>query len=135
MARSRNLRPGPGSTDRRGRWIALPAYMIILGRAFGIPIRVDRSWFIVFALVACSLALVYFPRALPTAPAAAHWAWGVGAAVLLFASLLAHELAHARTAHHYGIRVESITLHLLGGVSEMAEEPPTPRAELLIAVA
>src|SRR5262249_32050006 len=52
-----------------------------------------------------------------------------------FASLLAHELAHARTAHHYGIRVESITLHLLGGVSEMAEEPPTPRAELLIAVA
>jgi Zn-dependent protease len=109
--------------------------MITLGRAFGIPVRVDRSWFIVFALVACSLALVYFPRALPAAPAVALWAWGVGAAVLLFASLLAHELAHARTAHHYGIRVESITLHLLGGVSQMVEEPPTPRAELLIAAA
>jgi len=109
--------------------------MIILGRAFGIPVRVARSWFIVFALVACSLALVYFPRALPAAPAMAHWAWGVAAAVLLFASLLAHELAHALTAHHYGIRVESITLHLLGGVSQMVEEPPTPRAELLIAAA
>ena len=82
--------------------------MIALGRAFGIPVRVDRSWFVVFALVASTLAFVYFPRALPTAPAVAHWAWGVGAAVLLFASLLAHELAHALVAERSGIRVESI---------------------------
>ncbi|OLB99586.1 MAG: hypothetical protein AUH30_04675 [Candidatus Rokubacteria bacterium 13_1_40CM_68_15] len=109
--------------------------MIALGRAFGIPVRVDRSWFVVFALVASTLAFVYFPRALPTAPAVAHWAWGVGAAVLLFASLLAHELAHALVAERSGIRVESITLYLLGGVSQMVEEPPTPRAELLIAAA
>jgi len=108
--------------------------MIPLGRAFGIPVRADRGWFVVFALVASTLALSYFPRALPAAPAVAHWAWGVSAAVLLFASLVAHELAHALTARRYGIRVESITLHLFGGVSQMVEEPPTPRAELLIAV-
>ena len=108
--------------------------MMVLGRAFGIPIRVDRSWFISFALVASSLALVYFPRALP-APPVVHWAWGVGCALLLFVSLVAHELAHALTAQRYGIRVESITLRLLGGVSQMVEEPSTPRAELLTAAA
>src|SRR5262249_4379177 len=134
--RSGNLCPGPGSTGRRGRWIAaLPAYMMVLGCAFGIPIRVDRSWFISFALVASSLALVYFPRALPAGPAVVHWAWGVGCALLLFVSLVGHERAHALTAQRYGIRVESITLHLLGGVSQMVEEPFTPRAELLIAAA
>jgi len=109
--------------------------MMVLGRAFGIPIRVDRSWFISFALVASSLALVYFPRVLPAAPPVVHWAWGVGSALLLFVSLVAYEVAHALTAQRYGIRVESITLHLLGGVSQMVEEPSTPRAELLIAAA
>jgi len=107
--------------------------MITLGRIRGIPVRAERGWFVVFAVVTSSLAVVYFPRAVPAAPTLAHWAWGVGAAMLLFVSLLAHELAHALAARSYGIRVESITLHLLGGVSQMVDEPPTPHAELLIA--
>jgi Zn-dependent protease len=50
-------------------------------------------------------------------------------------TLLAHEYAHARTAQHYGIRVSSITLWLLGGVSQLDGDPPHPRAELTIALA
>src|SRR5262249_48481301 len=82
-----------------------------------------------------SLAIGYVPRVMPAASSVADWAWGVGAAALLFASLLTHELAHALTARRHGLRVDSITLHLLGGVSQIVGEPPTPREGVLIAAA
>jgi len=109
--------------------------MIQLGRAFGIPIRLQATWFVVVAIVTSSLAVAYFPRVLPQTSALAHWSWAVGAAALLFASLVIHELAHALVARRFGMRVRSITLHALGGVSEMIDEPAHPRAEFVIAIA
>jgi Zn-dependent protease len=64
---------------------------------------------------------------------AAYWTAGVGTAVAFFASLLAHELGHAVVARRAGLRVEGITLWLLGGVAKLNGEAADPRAELRIA--
>lgn len=61
--------------------------------------------------------------------------WGLPAFVLLFASIVLHELGHAEVARHYGIRVPRIDLHLLGGTASLASTPKTPRQEILIAAA
>ena len=101
----------------------------------GIPIYVHAGWVIVYALITWSLAVGYFPQALPELPAAAHWVNGLIAALLLFVSVLLHELSHAFVALGQGLRVRDITLHVFGGVSHIEEEARTPRAELLIALA
>jgi Zn-dependent protease/CBS domain-containing protein len=100
----------------------------------GIPIHVHTSWLLVYALITWTLAVGYFPRALPDMPALGHWVSGLVAALLLFLSVLAHELAHSLVATAHGLRVRGITLHVFGGVSEMQDEPPDPRAEFLIAI-
>jgi Zn-dependent protease/CBS domain-containing protein len=103
-------------------------------RISGIPVRIDVSWLLVFALISWSLAAGYFPRVMPELSPGAAWVHGVGAALALFASVFLHELAHALVALQQGMRVTSIRLHIFGGVSELASEPPTPRAELLVAI-
>jgi Zn-dependent protease len=108
--------------------------MLQIFRVAGIPVRVDASWLIVFGLIAWSLGAGYFPRALPDATAGAAWLHGVVAALLLFVSVFLHELSHALVAMEHGVPVSGIRLHVFGGVSELEAEPPTPRAELLIAV-
>ena len=107
--------------------------MLQVFRVAGIPVRIDVSWLLVFALISWSLAAGYFPRVVPDLSPGAAWVHGVVAAVLLFASVFLHELAHALVALRHGVRVASIRLHVFGGVSELESEPPTPRAELLIA--
>ncbi len=64
-----------------------------------------------------------------------YFAMGLVGALGLFASVVAHEMAHALTARRYGIPMRGITLFLFGGVAEMAAEPPSPRAELVVAAA
>jgi Zn-dependent protease len=71
---------------------------------------------------------------LPDVSPGAAWLHGVLAAALLFVSVLLHELSHALVAIEHGVPVTGIRLHVFGGVSEMAAEPPTPRAEALIAI-
>jgi Zn-dependent protease/CBS domain-containing protein len=100
----------------------------------GIPIKVHVSWLVIYALITWTLAIGYFPRALPDLPAAAHWANGLLAAFLLFVSVLLHELSHSLVAMAHGLSVRGITLHVFGGVSHLEDEPPSPRAEFLIAV-
>ena len=107
--------------------------MLQIFRVAGIPVRVDASWLIVFGLISWSLAAGYFPHVLPDATPAAAWAHGVAAALLLFVSVFLHELSHALVAIEHGVPVRGIRLHVFGGVSELEAEPPTPRAELLIA--
>ena len=107
---------------------------VTLWRIGGIPVRVHASWLLIFALIAWSLSVGYFPHTLPGLPLAAHWAQGLLAALLLFASVLLHELSHAMMAQHYGIPVSSITLHVFGGVSELRREPTGPRMEFAVAV-
>jgi len=110
-------------------------HTIPIGRIFGIPLDVDYSWFLIFALLTWMLALNYYPVELP---GYTHgWYWGLGAvtAVLFFASIVVHELAHSWVALRYKIPVSRITLFVFGGVSQIVGEPPSAGSEFLIAVA
>jgi Zn-dependent protease len=107
--------------------------MLQIFRVAGIPVRVDASWLLVFGLISWSLASGYFPYVLPDVTRGAAWLHAITAAILLFASVFLHELSHALVARHHGVRVSGIRLHVFGGVSELESEPPTPRAEFLIA--
>jgi Zn-dependent protease/CBS domain-containing protein len=100
----------------------------------GIPIRVHFSWLIIFGLITWSLSTFYFPQAAPELPATSYWIKGTIAAVLLFVSVAFHELAHSFIALRYNISIINITLFIFGGVAQMKGEPPTPKAELRIAI-
>jgi Zn-dependent protease len=105
-----------------------------LGKVAGIPIGVHWSLVVIAALLTTSLAGSMLPAVLPNAHGS-YWAAAILAAALFFVSILLHELAHSLLAIHYGQRVEDITLWLLGGVSRFGTESPSPRAELLVALA
>jgi Zn-dependent protease len=100
-----------------------------IGTVMGIPIRVHFSWLIVFGLITWSLSSYYFPKAAPDLPMASYWIKGALAALLLFISVVIHELAHSFVAKKYKISIESITLFIFGGVAQMKGEPPHPKAE------
>ncbi len=104
-----------------------------IGRLFGIEIRVDPSWLFIFVLVGWSLTSL-FGAWHPDWPFATSLVVAVTAALVFFASVLFHELAHSLVALAYGIPVRDITLHLFGGVSNIEKEPPTPGSELLMAI-
>ncbi|MFO0774737.1 MAG: site-2 protease family protein [Nitrospiraceae bacterium] len=106
-----------------------------IGRIFGIPIIVHASWLLVFAFVTWSLATEYLPDALPGQSDARYWGMGSVAALLLFLSVLLHELGHCWVALRYRIPIGRITLFVFGGVAHMRREPATPTAEFLIAMA
>jgi Zn-dependent protease/CBS domain-containing protein len=113
--------------------MALPHWRI--GRALGIPIYVHASWFVVFFFVASSLATGYLPEMLPGLSIPRYWGMGGIAALLLFLSVLLHELGHSYVALRYKIPIKQITLFIFGGMAHMGKEPPSPRAEFLIAIA
>lgn len=100
----------------------------------GVDVAVHASWLIIAALVTWSLATGYFPGALPGSSTAQQWILGGIAAVLLFVSVLVHELAHSLVARSRGLGVTSITLFLFGGVSNLAGEAKDPGTEFRIAI-
>ncbi len=102
---------------------------------FGIPIHVHASWLFVFFFMTWSLATGYLPDMLPGLSEPRYWAMGGVSALLLFASVLLHELGHSLVALRYRIPIGQITLFIFGGVAQMRKEPPHPRAEFLIAIA
>ncbi len=104
-------------------------------RAFGIPIYLDLSWFVVVLLISWSLADNVFPNSLPGRSVSSYWTLGISATLGLFVSIILHELAHALVARRFSVPIRGITLFIFGGVAEMAEEPPSARAEFLVAVA
>ncbi len=107
---------------------------IPIGKAFGIPLRLHYSWFIVFVLITWSLTY-NFLQIYP------HWGLvisivaGVVTSLLFFGSVLAHELLHSIVAQAAGIPIHSITLFIFGGVSQMVEEPKKPQVEFRMALA
>jgi Zn-dependent protease/CBS domain-containing protein len=105
-----------------------------IGHLFGIPLRIHVSWLIVFGLVSWSLAAGYFPAQLPDLPVWSYWAKAIIAALMFFVSVILHELGHSLVARRRGVGIASITLFVFGGVSEMRDEPRTPRHEFEIAV-
>ncbi len=108
---------------------------INLLRVWGIQIVIDYSWFIVFFLVIYSMAEIYFPQAHGQFTKTQYWLMGFVAAVLLFVSVLLHELAHSFVALKQGIQVTSIRLFIFGGVAQIVSEPRSGRHEFLIALA
>jgi Zn-dependent protease/CBS domain-containing protein len=108
---------------------------ISLGRILGIPITLDLSWFLVFALLTWSLATSVFPSEFKRWPVTLYWIVGAATALMLFVSVLLHELGHSIVARRYKIVVRRITLFFFGGVAEIGSEPPSALAEFWIALA
>ncbi|HEV3190765.1 MAG TPA: site-2 protease family protein [Polyangiaceae bacterium] len=104
-----------------------------IGRIFGIDIRIDWSWVFIVLLLTWNLSTV-FTAWHPNWPTSESIGVAVTAALLFFGCVLLHELAHSVVAMRFGLRVRSITLFLLGGVSNIEREPPSARAEFLTAV-
>jgi Zn-dependent protease/CBS domain-containing protein len=104
------------------------------GKVWKIPIRLDFSWFFIFAFFTWMLAARYFPAEFTGWPAAMYWAMGAATSLVLFACVVLHEFGHSAVSLHFGIPVRSITLFLFGGVAQMSEEPPSALAEFWIAV-
>lgn len=100
------------------------------GRVLGIPIRLDLSFFLAFALI-IFLLRGQMSSALPEWE---RWGYAAVGGVIFFVSLLLHELAHSLTARRYGMEVASITLFLFGGVSLIKEDSQRPGQEFLIAI-
>lgn len=108
---------------------------IPLGRIFGIRIGLDYSWFVIFALLTWMLADSYYPEEFKHWSPLLYWLMGAVTAIMLFASVLLHELGHSVVALRYKIPVRSITLFLFGGVAQIGAEPPSAVAEFFIAIA
>jgi Zn-dependent protease len=90
---------------------------------------------VILALLVTSLAGGQFPQVAPGHDGAAYWVAAVGAAAVFYASLLAHELAHAEVARRRHIEVDGIVLWLLGGVSKLRREATNADDEQRIALA
>lgn len=106
-----------------------------LARVRGIEIGANWSWLLVVVLIFWSLAVGVFPDENPGLSDGTYAAMAVVAAIVFFASLLAHELGHAIQAQRDGVEIDGITLWVLGGVARFTSEPPTAGAEFRIAAA
>ena len=106
-----------------------------VGKIAGIDIRLHYSWFVIFVLIAWSLAVGYLPDAYPNQSQGFYWTVGLVSSAFLFISVLVHEVFHSIVARRNNISVRGITLHFFGGVSEISEEVSSPSVELKMAAA
>lgn len=120
-SRDEQTRPGPR-----------PPGTLRIGSVAGIDVLVTTSWFLVAALISFAMA----PRIEQVEPGLGVWKYVAGLvfAVVLYLSVLLHEASHALMAKHYGFTVTSITLHFLGGMTEIDGAARRPRQEFMIAV-
>jgi Zn-dependent protease len=105
-----------------------------LGRIAGIDIYIHFSLLIILVLLTWSLATGWFAQLYPGWSTATYWIVSLIAAVLLFVSVLLHELAHSVVARARGLPVKNITLFIFGGVSNLQQEPGSPGVEFQMAV-
>jgi Zn-dependent protease/CBS domain-containing protein len=103
-------------------------------RIAGIDIGIHYTWIFIFLFFSVSLAQGYFPVQYPGWSTAVYWLMGIIASLMIFVSVLIHELAHSLVAQRRGIPVKSITLFILGGVSNLEDEPSKPSAEFSMAI-
>lgn len=108
---------------------------IRVGRLAGIPISIQPLWLVIVGLITWSLGTAYYPEEVPGISSAAAYGLGFASALLLFASILLHELGHALVARRYGVQIEGIQLWLLGGVARMRNAVHLPGEELRFALA
>ncbi|TDC83201.1 site-2 protease family protein [Actinomadura sp. 7K507] len=107
---------------------------IRLGHIAGIRVGLNLSVLVIVAILVFGLSFGRFPEVYPDYGTWAYLLAGIVSAVMLLASLLAHELAHAVIARRNGLEVSGITLWLLGGVAQLGGEPRTAGADLRIAI-
>jgi len=108
---------------------------LTIGRVLGIPVALDYSWFLVFVLVSWMLGRSYFPAEFPGWSPFWYWAVAVVTTLLLFASVLIHEIGHSIAARYFHLPVKRIVLFIFGGVAQIVGEPPSAKAEFWIALA
>jgi Zn-dependent protease len=122
---------GPGG-DSGGKPGKRAPGTLRIGQLAGVDVLVRSSWLLVAVLIAVMLA----PRVEQVQPGlgGGKYLAGLAFAVLLYLSVLLHEMSHALMAKRYGLPVRSITLHFLGGVTEIEGEPDTPRREFGVSV-
>ena len=106
-----------------------------VARLFGIDVRIHISWIVIFGLVFFSIYNQELPNNYPLWPREETLLVSAVTALLFFVSILAHELSHSLVARRFNMKVSSITLFLLGGVANLTQEPPTAKAEFLMASA
>jgi Zn-dependent protease/CBS domain-containing protein len=111
---------------------------IRLGRIAGIPVQIDFTFLVALPLLAYLFAQQFVAAArlvgMPEERIGGdRYLWGLAVALVLFASVLLHELAHSLYARRTGSRVSSITLLMIGGVSQIEDLPRRPRDEALMA--
>src|SRR5437773_6909282 len=115
---------------------------ILVARVYGIPVRIDYRWFIVFAMSVVLIAanvrkhpLQLGTLVIPPSGDLLAWTLGVVTTLALFASVFGHELSHALMGRTEGIEIEEIVLHPFGGLARLKTQPENPKAEFRIAVA
>jgi len=101
----------------------------------GIPLRIHPSWFVILGLATVAFQRQYSQQFASSGDAAVLWLMGLLTALLLFASVLLHELGHSLVALKQGVQVRSITLFLLGGVASVERECSTALGSLMVAAA
>src|SRR5712692_10576194 len=115
---------------------------IMVARVYGIPVRIDYRWFLVFALSVVVIAanvrkhpLQLGTMRLPPTGDLMAWTLGIVTMLALFLSVFGHELSHALVGRTEGIEIEEIVLHPFGGLARLRTQPQSPGAEFRIAVA
>ena len=110
---------------------------IMVASVYGIPVRIDYRWFLVFALSVWLVAvnLEHGTRTIPSMHVGTAWFLGIVTTLALFLSVFGHELSHALMGRAEGIEIEEIVLHPFGGLARLKTQPESPRAEFRIAVA
>lgn len=108
---------------------------IHLFNLFGFEIRLDWTWLFLAILITWTLAAGYFPLHIPGLSIGTYWIMGIIGTLGLFLSIILHELCHSLVGRLYGVPISGITLFIFGGVAEMRDEPPSPKAEFLMAIA
>ncbi len=108
---------------------------IKLFKVFGIEIRLDYSWFIIFALFTYYFGFIYFPRVLPDQNPGILAIVTIITVFLFFFSVLFHEMSHSLVARRKGMPVKRISLFIFGGMAQIEKEAKDPGSEFIMAIA
>ena len=114
---------------------SLGSRAIKLFSLFGFEVKLDLSWLLLALLISWSLGAGLFPQEYPGLPVSTYAWMGFTVAIGVFFSIVFHEFSHSIVARYFGMHIRGITLFLFGGVAEMEKEPPSPKAEFLMAIA
>ena len=121
----------PGEPKRQGPGPAEPSPGLRIARPFGIPVFISPYWFVIAGL----FVFLYARGLAGSVPGSLRYVVAAAFVVLLYASVLVHELSHSVVARAFGLPVRKILLYPLGGFSEIEREPPTPGREFLVSAA